>query len=533
MNVLGRKLYAAFERKSGKIEKINPKIAPDISEDYLSLFYFPASVDENTNATWVIYPGKHKDQQPANKEPIKRSRSAIEVLAWCFFNKILDKSTHIVLNTRGSDLDTAELKKIILCFVQLYPKRHVTADQSAFSSTAVDEKITLFINVGVDPMKSMSQKGVHRISANNDALRYSGLQTNLALSVDQVSTTSWKEVVASRFDGDSAIVDCIGAMLRNTPPGKGRITPKVEIFCFCANRAGAIAQRVRELFTSIIECFYSHPDGKNNRYIVEIGNTFYIIQFDLKQARIKHVKNYGNLVHQLASPQNHYSRIILDNRALEGSTLSVVSQNDIRNVIQVFFMPRNKTAINSLADVYVLDEKGSLFSYTTTFNDEKTFIPPMLHFIQSALNRQKNATLMDDMGERQCDQVMFYEIIPAKKDHPIHAENKGVLRQVNTESFYSMQAIIEQTENGEMLYTIYCDDKEFSQLEHGHNLFNIAAAYIISMRPSRSRYPIYITDLDLSRSHKEDEEPKNIQISQYMAQKQVIETRLNEALSRL
>ncbi|MGK9568496.1 class I adenylate cyclase, partial [Salmonella enterica subsp. enterica] len=33
LNVLGRRLYAAFERKAGKVEFINPGIAPDLAED--------------------------------------------------------------------------------------------------------------------------------------------------------------------------------------------------------------------------------------------------------------------------------------------------------------------------------------------------------------------------------------------------------------------------------------------------------------------------------------------------------------------
>ena len=95
-----------------------------------------------------------------------------------------------------------------------------------------------------------------------------------------------------------------------------------------------------------------------------------------------------------------------------------------------------------------------------------------------------------------------------------------------------MQAIVEHSPKGEVMYTIYCDHQEFSQLEHGEKVFEMAARYILSMRPSRSRYPVYITDLDLSRSNKHEEKSKNLQTSQYMIQKQVIESRLNEAINR-
>lgn len=524
MNILGRKLYAAFERKSGKIEKINPKIAPDISEDYLSLFFH--------SGAWVIYPGQHKSEQPAKVEPIKRTGSVIEVLAWCFFNKILEKSTRLVLNSNDSGLTDAELRKIIICFARLYPKRHIAAEQQAFSSKARDEKLTLLINIGIDPMKSMSNKGVQRISTNTDALRYSGLQTNLVLSVDQISVNTWKEVITTQFCGENAVIDCILQFLRSNPPSKQKPPPELNILCFCATKADTIIQRIEALFRSIIKCFYSHSGAEYNRYIVEIGNAFYVIQIQDKLPCVKKLRNYGSLIRYLSQAQNNYSHIVLDDKALEGSTLAVVNQNDISDVVQVFYMPRNKTASNSQADVFILDERGSLFSYTTTFNDEKTFIPPMFRFIQSALNRQ-NSELVEDETERQCEHIMFYEIMAAKKELPIHAVNKGILKRLDADKFYNVQAIVEHSKKGEVLYTIFCNHKEFSQLEHGSKIFEMAAQYILSMRPSQSRYPIYITDLDLSNSNTQGEKTKRLQISQYIAQKQMIESRLNEALFKL
>jgi adenylate cyclase class 1 len=41
LNVLGRRLYAAFERKADKVEFINPGIAPDLAEDTLTLVQSP------------------------------------------------------------------------------------------------------------------------------------------------------------------------------------------------------------------------------------------------------------------------------------------------------------------------------------------------------------------------------------------------------------------------------------------------------------------------------------------------------------
>ena len=54
LNVLGRRLYAAFERKADKVEFINPGIAPDLAEDTLTLVHSPDK-KESGQSQWGLY----------------------------------------------------------------------------------------------------------------------------------------------------------------------------------------------------------------------------------------------------------------------------------------------------------------------------------------------------------------------------------------------------------------------------------------------------------------------------------------------
>ena len=56
LSVLGRRLYAAFERKAGKVEFINPGIAPDLAEDTLTLVY-ASSKKGSEPSQWGLYNG--------------------------------------------------------------------------------------------------------------------------------------------------------------------------------------------------------------------------------------------------------------------------------------------------------------------------------------------------------------------------------------------------------------------------------------------------------------------------------------------
>src|SRR5690606_4271287 len=79
LGVLGRRLYAAFERKAGKIELINPGIAPDLAEDTLTLVCSPTEAAGEQQ--WALYSGTLTNREWPNFAPIKRSRELIELLA--------------------------------------------------------------------------------------------------------------------------------------------------------------------------------------------------------------------------------------------------------------------------------------------------------------------------------------------------------------------------------------------------------------------------------------------------------------------
>src|SRR5690606_29688201 len=61
MNLLGRKLYAAFERKGGKIELINPGITSSLVEEHLS-FHFVRDTEHGINNYWAVFQGYIKNR---------------------------------------------------------------------------------------------------------------------------------------------------------------------------------------------------------------------------------------------------------------------------------------------------------------------------------------------------------------------------------------------------------------------------------------------------------------------------------------
>ncbi|MCY1278982.1 hypothetical protein D9M70_277240 [compost metagenome] len=92
--------------------------------------------------------------------------------------------------------------------------------------------------------------------------------------------------------------------------------------------------------------------------------------------------------------------------------------------------------------------------------------------------------------------------------------------------FYDVQAIVEPAEPGQVHVTLYCNHREFSELEYGAGLFAAVARHILAQRRVPEPYPCYITDLDLSRVTGRGQ----AQTVHYLRYKVELEERLNRAL---
>lgn len=529
MTLLGRKLYAAFERKSGKVELINPRIAPDLAEEFLS-FHFLRSEDKSQPPFWALYRGMVQSTHRHEHDPIKRSKSIIELIAWCYFNGLIDQTTRYHLQAGDNYMSDHELKQTINTFFQQFPNGLPEAPQSQFEELARNTHVSLFINVGIDPMAEMNKQGIQRLSNFTDALRYSGFHNNLALQVDAMTVNSWNEIFTNQFNQKNAVVDCLLNFLRTNPPTKTRNLPKLNIRCFCATRASAIAKRIKELFYDVIKAFYGTEHGYFGRYIMEVESHYFVIQFVGHQPKATFLKNYDALLNFLSAPQPHFSPIILDRFALEGEELPAISDHIKPDRIQIFYQ-RLK---HDQAEVYVVDEVGSLIRYVSHFSNEQSFINHMHRFIQSTLYRQQlEQNNLQQFNQQTQNEIVFYEIIPNQINKPLHIEKRKTYRKVSTEKFYNVQAFVEETLEGKNLYTIYCDHQEFTELEFGNQLYQKVAEYIIAIRQSNDLYPCYITDLDLTQSPIQKVSDRPLQMSDYFRYKERLESQLTQALKNI
>ncbi|WP_084304660.1 class I adenylate cyclase [Phytopseudomonas flavescens] len=510
--VLGRRLYAAFERRAGKVEFINPGIAPDLGEDTLTLVHCPTPRGDR----WALFNGSLGPQEWLDFAPLRQARSLIELLAWCHRNGVIDSATHLSLHPGDSDLSEFELSHLLNGLAQALPMPLESVAQSALQRPRRPTEVLLLVNVGVDPLRQHSQMNVHMTSERTDPLGYSGVRENLVLTLDTVILNSWNELLVQRHEGPDALLDCLTDVLNALPANGGR--PNLRVLCFCRNRATAIAERVDELLRGLIA---SLDSGEQQRYLLQITRRYHLLELTPGDVRHTTLDDLPALLEHLAQDRAAYNPLRLDRNALEDEDLALILGAGRPACIQVFYRLHEA---DSLAQVTVLDEHGVVWRTQAPFHDEASLLTPLQRFLQSLLYR-RNAALAQENPQPPLE-IIYQQLQPAAPLRAQRLEQRPAPLTQVSQPFYDVQAIVEPGSGQRAYISLYCNHREFSELEYADNLFSAVAEHIVALRSGAERYPCYITDLDLS-ALLGDRQPS---VVHYLRYKASLEEALNNAL---
>ncbi|MFW5824957.1 MAG: class I adenylate cyclase, partial [Marinobacter sp.] len=212
LNLLGRKLYAAFQRKAGKIEIINPGIAPSLAEENLSFWHRGAAGQSRAADGWLLFRNLDSLADSSGQPPIRRPGSLVELVVWCHCNGLLTPVTRLSLRQEAPEPDTAAARisvsdlRSMAAFISTHIGMVAPASRAALMVPARPVTHLLLVNVGVDPQASLTERGLHKLSGRNDSLGFSGGRDNLVATIEQVTMNSWQEVSLQRYLTGDALV---------------------------------------------------------------------------------------------------------------------------------------------------------------------------------------------------------------------------------------------------------------------------------------------------------------------------------------
>jgi adenylate cyclase class 1 len=523
LHVLGRKLYAAFERKAGKIELVYKGIASNLYESHVSFHEF---TNNEGKKYWIVFSGIVSEKNMSLSSPLKRAFSLIELIAWCFFNKLIDRRTIIAVISLNKDVSEKEVQLIIGHFSKTFSDSMLTTNSiSDLQSSAKLVAVGSFINVGIDPFSDRIKHGHVLTSNQTDALKYGGQLENLTLSVDQVIITSWQEVLTFRYLGIDGLMQCLQDYFKWAKPSTGLTPIPVNASCFSSYRGTAISKRIETLFRDIISIFYGQACPQGARFILGVEWDYVVMWMDEDMLRYDYPGNKERLIEYLSRPKRSFYPIMFDSETLSKEVLPVIYKRNIEDVVQCFYQIKNKQVT-----IYILDEKGSLIVHTKPFYDVVGLFKEYQEFFESISER-----MALNSSEVQGDTIGFKEVLFYRVDRNGDAGYKLTQHSINHVvkpfGFLRLQAIVEKAESDEIV-TLFCEEQEFSSLEFGEGVYNVVARFVLELRRNHEVYPIYITDIDLS-AFVLSSKPEYAQTSQYLKYKNIIENRLLTELQSL
>ena len=515
ISILGKRLYAAFERKAGKIEWINPNISPDLSETYLTLLQRPQASGKGSH--WSLNAiAAQKEYQ--SESQLKSGLSALELYVWAYCNEVLGPQTSSWLQT--TDQAIYSLNNLHSALRQWLPLPLPHTNQTAFEQKPTPVSVMLVINLH-HPSDLPSADGNLQL----DPLNVGKGRQSLVNDTHILIHNSWNEVFVHSFANNSLEL-VITELLTLSLSGQQPAAPKLTVFCREGALASQIKMRVEQLFWQLIKAYQQDRVSVSPRYLVQINGTYCCWQNHGQQIRCTRLADETQLLEYLSKPQTQLNSIHLDPHTLQHHPLAAIAALPTSPSIQVAYH-----AHGDQAEVYILDEKGSLFTASMAFYNEASLLRPLHQFIRKAIERlDLSASINDHFGVYP---IEFYSLIHDPSSHRYLAEPRHIVNDINDLNFFNIQVIIDVSYNNELYYSIYCDDQEFHQTELGDTLFKQVAAFILQQRHQGERYPCYITDLDLSHYRDRIAAEHPLQISHFLNLKRSIEAQLNHELQTL
>ncbi len=522
INLLGRKLYAAFQRKAGKIEQINPGLAPSLAEENLAFHH--QSEQGGAGEGWLLYRDLEDPADAFWKPVIRRSGNLAELMVWCYCNGLLNRATRLNVRAGPTVASVSELREMLDALASFLSFPIAPADRDALSRGVRPMRHLLLVNVGIDPQAHLTEKGLHKLSARHDSLGFSGGRENLVVSIDQITFNSWHEVSLQHYAAGDTLIQCLKNVLASAAANPAEL-PEVQVHCHNRGHGPAIARRVQELFADVLRPFFAGGAGPHPlRYVIEMDRRFFVLQFNGQEPGFIVLDSLAALMAHLALPQERYLPVVFDRHALlEEPALRAVCQASEPDTIQVFFRVSGERT-----RFWVVDELGSVFSWEQPMNSRRHLLVPVLRFLDNLIERRM---LRQTDSTGVIAGVQCYELV--RREDGWRAERRNESDSGAPLPGLEVQAVGIQEGDSRLRFDIFCGAQEFTVQEYGDQLIPAVAHYIRSLRRSDEHYPVYLTDVHLPHDLDPRVYQQDIQTSQYLYYRSVLEDALNRHLERL
>lgn len=482
LNLLGRKLYAALERRPGKIDFINHGISKDLHEPRLCFRHDM----NNGQEKWQLFrDDPFLDQR---LQPLKNANTLVELLAWCHSNKVIEPNIQIIIRPYTAPVTMTELRHILDLIQQNIPDHDDIKPKLEQLEHNPQTSISMaFINIGHDPLSKLSRAGLQLTSKRSDPLSFSSSRLNLSQRIEYLVVNTWGEIEVFSWGGTHGLLESLCKHLQSIH--KLPHPKHLSIHGFGSSRSHNIASRVEQLTNNLIDCFLIDGPGLNSKYVLEIGNYYACIFYASESFHYLLFDDQLELFDQLGELSNEFQQVVFDQQALRKHPMPSIYRYNRPDIIQLFSWQHDKGT-----QLFILDENGSLFHQFVRNADEHHLLIQQQRYLESLANR-RSLISVDSASKSLNYAPEYYRMEKSERDEweaiDVHLPGLPV-----TTHYTELELLVGNgAEESLNSYSILCNDQEFDYLILRDDIFVAVAGYILSIRKNAATYPVYLTDI--------------------------------------
>ncbi|MCK5663707.1 MAG: class I adenylate cyclase, partial [Thiotrichaceae bacterium] len=351
------------------------------------------------------------------------------------------------------------------------------------------------------------KKGMLIFNDDFDLLSYGPKNESFVHTIDQVSISSWGEVTCHRYLNLEGLFDCFITCFNQHSQS---LPTKIE--CYTAIHGKSISIAVKNLFIKLSNLFTKQQSQGSPRLIISGESGFYIFQQKDSFLHYRKAPNLAALSLELAEAQISFNTVHFNNTTLSDTPLPFIFSFAQVNTINVFCYSHDK-----FIDLYIIDEKGSLFSQSYSNTTTQQLLTAYSNFLETLYDKGiLESTLI----------IQYYALFLSEKDK--YSVTKMTPPPAFTWDYLNIRITGEVYGSPpEILYSVYCNELEFSPTEISEDVFYSVASYIYNIRQSKEKYPIHITEIDVPLQALGVNNYQQLQSIHFLQYKQKIEAYLN------
>jgi len=460
LSLLGRQLYAAMERRSGKIERINPGISLDLSEPK---FWLRRKHDLE-GERWLL--GRQSNDGKAQRTTVKATRSMLEMLAWMHVNGLAHPGTPLHFEPAPEGTGTPHYVRVMRILARHLPRRDMTPRKlEAFVHNPTVDTSLVFVGVGLPER-----------------------QTRIHWQIDHLLINSWGEILVERHVGGMGVLlDTLCRHLDMLPRRRcAQREPVFRTFSFSAGTIRNFASQLDKLARDVWQCIQEM--GSRARYLTQLNDRLYLIERREEsnglRFRWSELGSKGDMLALLGRPCTPFRPTRVDAKVLPGSPLPDLLRLNRPGVVQVFYR-LDPLGIN----MWALDDQGALFDQHLPQAREEHFLVHQQRFFDHLQSRQ---LLLPNENDNH-PVPLAVTIQQVVHDGRTWQFRDAAIATKTTVGSLDLILVAAPTDQAGVGHTLLCGAHEFDSLMLGQQFFETVANHVLGLREDRERYPIYIT----------------------------------------